>query len=97
MELVLHNSAMFLYHEDLMFPERHSFHGTKPAMFKKFKNIRASIDCTAFKCEVPCDYGKQGNIYAAYKHQTTMKCLIAVNPNAITYTCIFRNTWEFCL
>ena len=71
----------FKDHEDLMFPERHAFHRTKPAIFRKFKNIRASIDCTEFKCEVPRDYGKQGNMYSAYKHHTTMKCLIAVNPN----------------
>ena len=36
---------------------------------------------TEFFCESPTDYGQQGNMYSSYKNHTTMKCLIAVNPN----------------
>ena len=77
---------MFMFHhfkslKDLIFPERQAFRKTLPKVFKPFKNIRASIDCTEFKCEVPRDYKQQGNMYSKYKSNCTMKCLIAVNPN----------------
>ncbi|XP_066920117.1 uncharacterized protein [Clytia hemisphaerica] len=77
---------MFMFHhfkslKDLIFPERQAFKKTLPKVFKPFKNIRASIDCTEFKCEVPRDYKQQGNMYSKYKSNCTMKCLIAVNPN----------------
>ena len=32
-------------------------------------------------CEVPRNYAQQGNLYCSYKHHTTIKCLIAVNPD----------------
>ncbi|XP_066921327.1 uncharacterized protein [Clytia hemisphaerica] len=71
---------MFMFHhfkslKDVIFPERQVFKKTLPKIFRPFKNIRASIDCTEFKCESPCDYKQQG------KSNCTMKCLIAVNPN----------------
>ncbi|XP_066928361.1 uncharacterized protein [Clytia hemisphaerica] len=77
---------MFMFHhfkslKDLIFPERQAFKKTLPKVFKPFKNICASIDCTEFKCEVPRDYKQQGNMYSKYKSNCTMKCLIAVNPN----------------
>ena len=77
---------MFLYHhfkdlKEVMFPDRDAFQHLKPKIFKYFKNIPYSVDCAEFFCEVPRNYAQQGNIYSAYKHHTTMKCLIAVNPN----------------
>ena len=77
---------MFLFHhfkdyKSLMFPERQTFRRLRPAVFKRFKNIRASVYCTEFKCETPRNYAQQGNSYSSYKHHCTMKCLIAVNPN----------------
>ena len=71
----------FKDHSSLMFPDRQSFKHFMPKIFKRFKNIRASIDCTEFKCEMPRNYAQQGNTYSSYKHHCTMKCLIAVNPN----------------
>lgn len=78
---------MFLYchfrdYKNVMFSVRNSFDNklTMPKVFRNFKNIRASIDCTEFRCEVPEDYSQQGNMYSSYKHHTTMKCMIAVNP-----------------
>ena len=71
----------FKDHSHLMFPDRQSFKHYMPKIFKRFKNIRASIDCTEFKCEMPRNYAQQGNTYSSYKHHCTMKCLIAVNPN----------------
>ena len=78
--------VMFIFHhfKELryeMFPERQAFRKTLPKVFKPFKNIRASIDCTEFKCEMPRNYSQQGNLYSSYKSHCTMKCLIAVNPN----------------
>ena len=64
----------------MMFPDRHAFKKSAPAVFKKFKNIRCIVDCTEFFCEMPRDYGRQGNCYSNYKHHNTMKCLIAITP-----------------
>ena len=75
---------MFHHFKDLryrMFPERQAFRDNLPKVFRFFKNIRASIDCTEFKCEMPRNYSQQGNLYSSYKSHCTMKCLIAVNPN----------------
>ena len=77
---------MFLYHrfkdlKKVMFPDRDALQHLKPKVFKYFKSIRCSVDYTEFFFEVPRNYAQQGNIYSAYKHHTTMKCLIAVNPN----------------
>ena len=30
---------------------------------------------------MPRNYARQGNLFSSYKHHTTFKCLIAVNPN----------------
>ena len=88
---------MFLFHhfKDLkyhMFPERQAFRKNLPKVFRCFKNIRASIDCTEFKCEMPRDYSQQGNLYSAYKGHCTMKCLIAVNPNGAA--CFISDLYE---
>ena len=64
-----------------MFPKRASLKKYLPSVFRKFKNIRASVDCTEFFCQMPRNYAQQGNLYSSYKHHTTFKCLIAVNPN----------------
>ena len=64
-----------------MFPARGILKESLPPVFKGFKNIRCSIDCTEFFCQTPRDYAKQGNVYSAYKHHTTFKALIAVTPN----------------
>ena len=73
---------MFLFHHFkdhiyIMFPERQEFKKTLPKLFCTFKNIRALVDCTEFKCEMPQNY----YLYSPYKSHCTMKCLIPVNPN----------------
>ena len=88
---------MFVFHhfkgyKYLMFPERCAVRQHMPNLFKKFKNIRASVDCTEFKCQVPRDYSQQGNTYSSYKHHTTMKCLIAVDPNGAA--CFVSDMYE---
>ena len=65
----------------MIFPERQAYRKTLLKVFRPFKNIRASIDCTEFKCEMPRNYSQQGNLYSSYKSHCTMKCLIAINPN----------------
>ena len=80
---------MFLFqhfkdYQMLMFPDRHSFKMSNPAVFRHFKNIRCIVDCTESFCEVPRDYGRQGNFYSSYKHHCTMKCLIAITPSGGT-------------
>ena len=44
---------MFLYHHfkdlrEVIFPDRDAFQHLKPKVFKYFKNIRCSVDCTEF-------------------------------------------------
>ena len=96
-KIVFTTWIMFLYHhfkdlKEVMFPDRDAFQHLKPKVFKYFKNIRCSVDCTEFFCEVPRNYAQQGNIYSAYKHHTTMKCLIAVNPNG--EACFISDLYE---
>ena len=70
-------------HKNLMFPARQGFRKHLPKIFKRFKNIKCSVDCTEFVCEIPRDYGKQGNTYSSYKHHCTVRCLFHVNPNGV--------------
>ena len=76
----------FLFHhfkeyKYLMFPKRETLHQYLPNVFKGFRRVRCSVDCTEFYCQTPSDYGQQGNMFSSYKHHNTMKCLIAVTPN----------------
>ena len=74
---------MFLHFKcmkNAMFPTRDLLQSSLPKVFKSFKNVRCSVDCTEFFCQTPRDYGQQGNVYSSYKHHTTMKALIAVTP-----------------
>ena len=69
---------MFLYHhfkdlKEVMFPDRDAVQHLKPKVFKYFKDIRCSVDCTKFFWEVPQNYAQQGKIYSTYKYHTTMK------------------------
>ena len=61
-----------------MFPSKDILKASLPEMFRNFRNVRCSVDCTEFFCQVPRDYAQQGNVYSSYKHHTTMKALIAV-------------------
>ena len=65
----------------MIFPEGQAYGKTLSKVFWPFKNIRASINCAEFKCEMPRNYSQQGNRYSSYKSHCTMKYLIAVNPN----------------
>ena len=82
----------FKDHQDMFFPDRQTMKPLLPKVFKYFKNVRCSVDCTEFFCETPRDYGEQGNMYSSYKSHTTMKCLIAVNPNGAA--CFVSDLYE---
>jgi len=64
-----------------MFPERQHFKTNLPRVFKTFKNIRCTIDCTEFFVQMPRDFRRQGNLYSSYKNNHTYKSLIGVAPN----------------
>ncbi|XP_063406670.1 uncharacterized protein LOC143049696 [Mytilus galloprovincialis] len=64
-----------------MFPERQHFKVGLPKVFKTFKNIRCTIDCTEFFVQMPRDFKRQGNLYSSYKNHHTYKCLIGIAPN----------------
>ena len=64
-----------------MFPKRQHFKEHLPQVFKTFKNIRCTFDCTEFFVQMPRDFRHQGNLYSSYKNHYTYKSLIAVAPN----------------
>ena len=64
-----------------MFPDRSVLKKFMPKSFKRFRNVRCSVDCTEFFVEMPRDFSRQGNLFSSYKHHHTFKCLIAVAPN----------------
>ena len=68
---------MFMFHHFQsicfeFFSERQAFQKFLPKVFKHFKNIRASVDCTEFKCQTPRNYKQQGHLYSSYKSHCTM-------------------------
>jgi hypothetical protein len=64
-----------------MFPERKHFAHDLPRVFRTFKNIRCTIDCTEFFVQMPRDFRRQGNLYSSYKNHHTVKSLIGIAPN----------------
>ena len=66
---------------DDMFPERQHFAHDLPRVFRTFKNIRCTIDCTEFFVQMPRDFRRQGNLYSSYKNHHTVKSLIGIAPN----------------
>ena len=58
-------SHHFKDHRYIMFPERQEFKDTLPNLFRTFRNIRASVDCTEFKYEMARNYSQQGNLYSS--------------------------------
>ena len=86
---------MFLHFKSMkfpMFPSKDVLKSSLPKVFKGFKNVRCSVDCTEFFCETPRDYAQQGNTYSSYKHHTTMKALIAVTPKGAA--CFVSDLYE---
>ena len=71
----------FNEYRDEMFPSRQHFQENLPRVFKTFKNIRVTIDCTEFFVQIPRDFRRQGHLYSSYKHHHTYKSLIGVAPN----------------
>jgi hypothetical protein len=64
-----------------MFPGRDHFKTNLPRIFKSFKNIRCTIDCTEFFVQMLRDLKRQGHLYSSYKNTHTFKCLVAIAPN----------------
>lgn len=86
---------MYLHFKSMsaqMFPSRDITKEDLPKVFKNFKNVRCSVDCTEFFCQTPRDYGQQGNAFSFYKHHTTMKALIAVTPKGAA--CFVSDLYE---
>ena len=75
-----------------MFPSKEDLKPFLPKVFKPFRNVRCSIDCTEFFCQTPRDYAHQGNVYSSYKHHATFKALIAVTPNGSA--CFISDLYE---
>ena len=74
---------MFLHFKGMknaMFPSKDVLKSSLPKVFRGYKNVRCSVDCTEFFCQTTRDYGQQGNTYSSYKHHNTYKALIAVTP-----------------
>lgn len=54
-------------------------HEDKPACFRKFPKLRAIIDTTEVRCQVPGNYDQQSNMYSDYKSGCVVLYLIAIN------------------
>ena len=92
---VFTTSIMFLFHHFkdhryIKFPERQEFKHALPKLFRTFKNIRASVDCTGFKCEMPQNYSQQGNCYSSYKSHCTVPTRIALMNQTIHLNTVNR-------
>ena len=78
----------FLFHKfndlrDQLFKATNEIRRPLPKHFqnKILESIRCSIDATEIFCESSQIYRQQGNMYSSYKHHTTIKVLIAVQPS----------------
>lgn len=53
---------LFYYFKDYrfaIFPDRDEMKEYTPQLFKKLRNIKASVDCVKIRCQVPRDYAQQ--------------------------------------
>jgi len=64
-----------------MFPERQHFAHDLPRVFRTFKNIRCTIDCTEFFVQRTRDFRRQENLCSSCKNLHTFNSLIGVAPN----------------
>ena len=81
--------VMFMFHhfkdhKELIFPNRDVLKTFAPAVFRKFKNIRCSIDCTEFFVKFHKIMVDKATLIQATNH-CTMKCLIAVTPGGACF------------
>ena len=53
---------------------------TIPKEYMNFKNLRCIIDCTEFQIQKPKDLKNQAATWSEYKHNNTVKCLVAITP-----------------
>ena len=86
---------MYIHFQQLrfkMFPSKEDIMPNLPRVFRHFKNIRCSVDCTEFYVQSPRNYAQQGNVYSAYKHHATFKALIAVLPQGAA--CFVSDLYE---
>ena len=87
--------CLYLHFKEMrnhMLPSKETLKLSLPKVFKPFKNVRCSIDCTEFFCQTPRNYAHQGNVYLSYKHHTTFKALIAVTPKGAA--CFVSDLYE---
>ena len=49
-------------------------------IFLTYNYVISISDCTELHCESTTNYTQQGNLYSNYKHNCTIKSLIAVTP-----------------
>lgn len=64
-----------------MFPSQELIKQHLPSCFSSFKNVRVIIDCFEIRAQSPRNFAEQGNMYSSYKHNTTLKCLVAISPS----------------
>ena len=71
----------------IIWPSKAATKKNLPSCFQKwYANVRCIIDCTEVFIETPSSLDVQAQCYSEYKHHTTIKILIAINPNGlITY------------
>jgi hypothetical protein len=53
---------------------------TIPKEYSNYKRLRCIIDCTEFTIQKPKDLKNQAATWSEYKHNNTVKCLVAITP-----------------
>lgn len=68
----------------IMWPNKTVIQATMPSSFKPdYKDCRIIIDCTEFSIEMPSTVESRVYTYSHYKHQFTVKVLIACSPSGL--------------
>ena len=71
----------------ILWPSKAATRKNLPSCFRRwYSKVRCIIDCTEIFIETPSSLDIQAQCYSDYKHHTTIKVLVAINPNGlITY------------
>ncbi|XP_035672019.1 uncharacterized protein LOC118413010 [Branchiostoma floridae] len=64
----------------IYWPTQHELKLYYPDCFKKYKNVRAIIDCTEIEVQRPSLAKANGQIFSNYKNRPTLKVFIACTP-----------------
>ena len=74
------NFMFFKFGQINIWPSRKSNRYNNARIFKgKYKCTRVIIDCTEVKCQMPSSLQLNGELFSAYKNNTTLKGLVGIS------------------